>query len=413
MGSTVILGYALQAVLAIGILASAFYYVASVFAARAFSRRKLTNGHAGDAQSLPPVSVLKPLKGLEVDLYDNLATFCRQDYPRFEVVFGVADPHDPAIEVVHKLERDFPALTIRLVVDPRIYGANYKISNLHNMVQIAEHDVFVLADSDIRVTPDYIRRLVAQLKDPAVGVVTCVYRAVNTGGIPTLVESLFINADFAPSICVARYVETTAYAFGATIAVRRSVLHEIGGFLRLVDYLADDFYLGYHAVERGYRIVIADLIVETVLAVGTWRRLFDHQLRWARTYRSVRPVSYFGLGVTHGSMWAILNVVVNLGAPWSVAAAIALFAIRVATAHQIANRYFHAPMSWLEALCVIPKDLFAGAIWFFAFLGNTVRWSGHEFRITRNGKMVRVDAPTIPVPPYDEPTPESGSRASL
>jgi ceramide glucosyltransferase len=381
----------IQLVLAVGILASLVFYLIGYWGARSFfAGARKANGSVRDDASLPGVSVLKPLKGLDVDLYENLSTFCRQDYPKFQIVFGVADPHDPAVKVVRRLQRYYPSVRIDLVIDGRVYGTNYKISNLHNMYRAAAHEVIVIADSDIRVRSDYLRRIVTQLDDPQVGVVTCLYRAVNTGGLPTLVESLFINTDFAPMVLVARVVEKPSYAFGATMALRRTTLDEIGGFLPLANYLADDYYLGHRVAERGYRLALSDLVVETVLAVGSWRRLLDHQLRWARTYRNCRPGGYFGSIVTHGTLWASLNLLYNHFSPGACLVAAFTYAVRMTVASTIANHYIHAPLQWREALLVPVKDLFVSTIWGLCFLGDTVRWSGHEFRVLKDGQMVRV-----------------------
>ncbi|MFN8644482.1 MAG: glycosyltransferase, partial [Candidatus Binatia bacterium] len=223
----------LQIPIALGLIASAVFYAIEIWSAHQFFRPRPV--------TLPPfrpsVSVLKPLKGIDIELYENLATFCRQIYPEFEIICGVADPEDPAIEIVRRLQRDFPKVALSLVVDSRVYGTNYKVSNLHNMYQHARHDVIVLADSDIRVGPEYLAHVVEPLRNRQVGVSTCLYRAVNTGGLPTLVESLFINTDFANLVMLARKVEKASYAFGATIALRREVLEEIGGFLPIANLL--------------------------------------------------------------------------------------------------------------------------------------------------------------------------------
>jgi len=387
----------IQLLLGLGILVSLWYYLTSYYGARDFFRRSQP---LADDATLPGVTILKPLKGLDVDLFDNLSTFCRQDYPTFQVIFGVADADDPALQIVRRLREQYPRVRIDLVVDGRIYGTNYKVSNLHNMYQQAAHEVIVLADSDIRVRSDYLRRIVAPLRDPRIGIVTCMYRAVNSGGLPTLIESLSINTDFTPSILVARLVEARRYAFGATIALRRAVLEEVGGFLALSNLLADDYFLGNRVAARGYTVALSDLVVETVLAVGSWQRLLDHQLRWARTYRSTRPGGYFALVLTHGSLWATLNLFYNhfSGGAWAVAAL--TYGLRMVTASVIANRYLHAPQRFAETLLVPLKDLFVSAVWLLAFLGNTVHWSGHEFRVLKNGEMVPVAPPAAaqPVP---------------
>jgi ceramide glucosyltransferase len=380
----------IQVLLAVGIGVSSLYYLTCYLGARTFFRP--TWGAQGDlkAEAYPGVTILKPLKGLEPGLYDNLASFCRQDYPRFQVVFGVADADDEAVGIVRQLQGDFPAVDIDLVIDGRIYGSNYKISNLHNMYQAARHDLLVIADSDIRVPPGYLKHTIRELAEPGVGIVTSLYRAASTGGLPTLIESLFVNTDFAPSILVARIVETRRYAFGASIALRRSVLEEAGGFLSLANYLADDYYLGNRVAARGYRIALSSLVVETVLAVGSWKRLLDHQLRWARTYRSCRPASYFALIITHGTFWATANLLWNAFNPLAWATAAVVYGLRVITARAVADRYLGAPLSWHQALLVLPKDLFTSLIWLLCFLDDTVRWSGNEFRVLRDGQMIRV-----------------------
>lgn len=391
-------GHLIQLILAIGILASVFFYLVGYYGAwDFFGRAQHGVRPERDDASLPTVSILKPLKGLDVDLFENLSSFCRQDYPTFQIVFGVADAGDPAVRVVRQLQAHYPSVRIDLVVDGRIYGTNYKISNLHNMYRAAKHDVIVIADSDIRVRSDYLRRLVTQLDDPQVGLVTTLYRAVNTGGLSTLLESLFINTDFAPMVLVARIVEKPTYAFGATMALRRSTLEAIGGFLPLANYLADDYYLGHRIAERGYRLALSDVVVETVLAVGGWRRLFDHQLRWARTYRNCRPGGYFGSILTHGTLWATLNLLYNHFGPVACLVATAVYAVRISVASRIATRYLHAPLRWHEAWLVPLKDLFVSAVWALCFLGDTVHWSGHEFRVLKDGQMVRV-SPPVPQP---------------
>lgn len=385
----------LQVPIALGLIASAVFYVIEMWSAHQFFRPR----PIACPPFHPPVTVLKPLKGIDVELYENLATFCQQIYPNFEIICGVADPADPAIEVVRRLQRDFPKVRLSLVVDGRVYGTNYKVSNLHNMYQHAKHDIVVLADSDIRVGPEYLARVVEPLRNPQVGVSTCLYRAVSTGGLPTLVESLFINTDFANLVMLARKVEKASYAFGATIAMRREVLEEIGGFLPIANLLADDYEIGYRAFQRGYVNELSSEVVDTVLSVGTWRRLYDHQLRWARTYRVNRPGGYFGSILTHGTFWALLNVLVNGFSPLSCAASGALLALRYAAAARMAWTHLKTDHGVAALALVAPKDLFVTAVWFAAFTGNTVVWSGHRFEVDRAGAMQDLTAaPTVATP---------------
>jgi ceramide glucosyltransferase len=396
----------IQLLITAGLVFSICYYLASWFGARDFfaAARRRQNGSQG---VLPTVTVLKPLKGLDVDLYDNLVSFCRQDYPTFQLVFGVADQHDPAVAVVRRLQAAHPEVAIDLVIDGRRYGTNHKVSNLHNMSGAARHDVIVIADSDIRVGRDYLRRIVAPLQDPRVGAVTCLYRAVTSGGMPTLIESLFINTDFSPSVLVARLVETRRYAFGATIALRRSVLAEIGGFLPLATYLADDYYLGHRVAERHYEVALSDVVVETVLAVGSWRRLLEHQLRWARTYRTSRPASYFALVFTYGTLWATLNLLYNHGSTRAAAASALVYGLRMCTAGVIAKSFLQARLRLRDVLLVPIKDLLLSLVWALAFAGDTVHWSGNAFRVTKNGELLEApatDAAAVPTLAYSAST---------
>ena len=397
----------LQVVIAVGMLASAVFYVIEVWSARQFFRAS----SKPLAPFQPPVTVLKPLKGVDVQLYENLATFCRQIYPQFEIICGVADADDPAVEVVRQLQRDFPRVALSLVVDGRIYGANYKVSNLHNMYQHARHDIIVLADSDIRVGPEYLARVVEPLRNRRVGVSTCLYRAVSTGGLPTLVESLFINTDFANLVMLARKVEKASYAFGATIALRREVLEEIGGFLPIANLLADDYEIGYRAFQRGYVNELSTEVVDTVLSVGSWRRLYDHQVRWARTYRVNRPGGYFGSILTHGTFWALANVLLNAFSPLSLLASAGLLVLRYVAAGRMAWNHLKTDHSWAELALVAPKDLFVTAVWFAAFAGNTVVWSGHRFQVQKSGEMVDLTS-TPPMATPDAAPDRLEGRAS-
>jgi ceramide glucosyltransferase len=396
----------LQIPILVGLAASAIFYVIELYSARQFFRPRplAASGYR------PAVSVLKPLKGLDIELYDNLRTLCEQRYAApFQLLFGVADADDPAVAVVRRLQREFPKLDIDLIIDGRVYGANYKVSNLHNLYRHAKHDVIVLADSDIRVGPNYLTRIVEPLQDRQAGLVTCIYRAINTGGLPTLVESLFVNTDFAALVMLARKIEKSSYAFGATIAMRREMLDEIGGFLPIANLLADDYELGYRISQRGYRLELSSETVDTVLAVGTWRRLIDHQLRWARTYRVNRPGGYFGSILTHGTFWAVFNVLYNGFSPLSCAASAVVIGLRYLIAARMAWTHLHTDLTWPQLLLVAPKDLLLTGVWFAAFLGNEVVWSGHRFAVQKTGEMVDLTEPVQPVAD-GEPRPEAARR---
>ena len=373
----------MQVVLAFGLIIATLFYLVVLYSAHEFFRARRAVSDAG----LPePVTILKPLKGMDVGLYENLRSLCRQEYPSFQLITGVADPQDPAVAVVQRLQRDYPEHNIELVVDERVYGTNRKISNLYNMYARAKHDIIVFADSDIRVEPNYLRRLVTALHD-GVGLVTCPYRAVTSGGVPSLIESLFINTDFFALVMAARKIERSTYAFGSTIAVRRRVLEEVGGFLPLANYLADDYQLGHQIAARGYRLALSSMTVDTIIAVDTWRQLLTHQLRWARTYRICRPVGYFASILTHGTSWALANVLYHQFSPLSCALSLGVIGLRYVGAATLSWRYLRTNLRPAELLLIVPKDLLVTLMWLLAFLGTAVRWSGRRFRVRPDGAM--------------------------
>ena len=368
------------------LLASTLYYLFTVYAAwRLFRQTAVPH-----FDSLPPVSIFKPLKGAPRDLYTNLASFCQLDYPTFQLLCGVQDPQDPAIAVVQCLQRDFPTCDIALVINPEVIGNNYKVSTLYHLSHVAKHELFVITDSDVCVEPGYLRAVLRPLAAPGVGLVTCPYRASTARPFPALLESLIINTAFTPSVLVASQLEPTNYAFGATIAVKRQCLDAIGGFATLADYLADDYYLGHLVAQVGYRIQIVPYVVETQPEVATLAGLLHHQLRWARTQRNCRPGGYVGTCATHGTVWALLGLCLFWSSPF----------IRVLSFSALGIRFFSAAVvSWiflrtslpLSSLLFVPvADMVSFLVWCLSLGGKTVRWREYTFRVQNNGKMIRV-----------------------
>lgn len=362
------------------------YYLFTLYAARRLFRSKPITPTA-----LPPVSLLKPLKGASADLYDYLASFCRLNYPQLQLLCGVRDPRDPAIAIVQRLQSDFPHREIVLVVNPEVIGSNYKVSTLHHLFRLAKHDILVITDSDVAVTPDYLQALIPSLSNPQVGLVTCPYRGGALSPFASLIESLLINTGFASMIIVASQVEKTTYAFGATIAVKRQALEKIGGFAALANYLADDYYLGNLVSRAGYEIRLVPHVVETHPGVSGLKDLLHHQLRWARTQRLCRPSGYFGTLVTYGTMWAILSVVLfpSSLALWQLA--LATIGVRLYTTSIISDFFLDATVTrrflWLVPL----TDILSFLIWCVSLRGNTVRWGEYKFRVHRTGKMEQLE----------------------
>lgn len=361
------------------------YYLFTLYAARRLFRQAPTT-----TSQLPPVTFLKPLKGASNDLYQHLASFCRVNYPTFQLLCGVRDPHDPAIAVVQQLRNDFPQCDITLLVNPEVIGSNYKVSTLHHLVRYAKHDIVVITDSDVEVQPEYLRRIIPPLMDSRVGLVTCPYRADAISPAPAMLESLLINTGFASMILVASQVEKTTYAFGATMAVKRAALEKIGGFAALADYLADDYFLGNLVARAGYPVRILPHVVATHPGVTSLRDLFHHQLRWARTQRLCRAGGYLGTLVTYGTVWALLGVLLFPASSTLWQLALATIGLRLYSTAVVSTFYLNATVTRRFLYLVPLTDILSFVIWCLSLRGDIVRWGEYTFHVRRDGKMARV-----------------------
>ena len=352
-------------------------------------RRRATRAAAPPAHR-PAVTVLKPLCGVEAGTYDCLRSFCALTYPRYEIVFGVQDPADPAVAIAERLVREFPSLRLRIVADRRQHGTNRKVSNLINMLGVAAYDHLVLADSDIRVAPRYLDAVIAPLLEPGVGVVTTAYRAVARPGLASWLAATFVNDWFYPSVCVAAAFGSREFAFGATIALRRDALEAIGGFEAIADQLADDYALGEETRRRGLRTVLAAVEVETVVEERSLRDSLRHLLRWLRTIRAVRPAGYAASLVTFGvPVAAIGAVLAGGGPPAAVALGIAALA-RLVLHYEVRGR--GAP--WWDWLALPLGDSLSLALWCWGFVTRSVRWHGDRYRLAGDGAFQRYEDST-------------------
>ncbi len=372
----------------LGSVFSAGYQLFQLFAVWLFFRRARRSAARG---ILPPVTILKPLKGPGIDLYENLASFCRQDYPApVQIVFGVEDLSDAAVSVVHRVRRDHPGVDIVLAVGSAP-GVNRKVANLRQMMRHAKHGVLVMSDSDIRVGADYLRTLVAPLTEPSVGLTTCLYRGHAPLGMASVVESLFINTDFMPMVLTAQLVQKFEYAYGASIAFKREALEQIGGFGAFADHLADDYELGNRIARAGWRLVLLPYVVETVLDSATFADVWRHQVRWARTYRVCQPAGWFASILTHTMAFGVLAAVV-LGGWGGLAMLFGALAMRwlslAVTLHMLGDV---ESRRWLWVVPV--KDLASTAIWAAAWMGREVEWSGRRLRVEGDGRMVPLGVP--------------------
>jgi ceramide glucosyltransferase len=376
----------------VGALAGGGYYLACLWSAWSYLRdtQLRLSEQATLSVSLPPVSILKPLKGVDPEIYESFRSHCDQDFPAdYEIIFGVSEADDPAVQVVKRLQREFPQRQIELVVCSERLGVNVKVSNLVQMLRTARYDCLILNDSDIQVDSDYLRRVVSPLNDPDVGVVTCLYRGIASATLGSCLESLGISTDFAAGVLVARLMEGgLRFGLGSTLAFRRSDLQAIGGFESLVDYLADDYELGKRIGELGRRGILSEVVVATFLPPYTLKQFFHHQLRWARSIRDSRRGGYIGLLLTFGLPWAIVAALTQYDAIWPWALLTAVIALRVAVALAVGLKVLgdRQILSWLFMLPL--RDFAAVVVWFASFGGNTIDWRGDTFAL-RNGKLIR------------------------
>lgn len=361
------------------------YGVISLWCARSyFNREKRAADHT------PPITILKPVKGMDAESFENFASFCGQDYPRYQIIFALASPDDPAIAVIERLRSSFPAVDMELVVDGRIYGPNYKVCNLMNAWPKAKHDVVIVCDSDIRVGDNYLREVAAEFADPAVGLVTSLYRSSAIHGAAAAVEAMGFTAEMVPNVMVALRLEGLSFALGASMAVRREVLEEIGGFSALVDYLADDYQLGNKVHRSGWRLALSDYFVESVLHRERLATILSRQLRWARTMRVSRPGGYFASGITQPFPAALLALIVSGFSGYGLVAALLLYGVRSLAALSFSRCYLrdNTLPRWLWLLPL--RDMLAFSTWVLAFTGQKVRWRGHLFRLLPGGKIVEL-----------------------
>jgi ceramide glucosyltransferase len=378
----------IEVVAAAGTAASIAYYVLCLWSASRFLRARRAAGEG--ARPAQAVSILKPLRGTDPEMYESFRSHCLQDYPDYEIIFGVSDASDPAIQLVERLKTEFPQRAIRLMVCRENLGANTKVSNLAQMVREARFEYLVVNDSDIRVEPEYLRRVLAPLAGPTIGLVTCLYRGIANSTLGSRLEALGISTDFAAGVLAAQTVEHgIRFGLGSTLAFRRRDLQSIGGFDAIVDYLADDYQLGSRIAALGLKIELSDVVVETFLPRYTLRGFLDHQLRWARTVRDSRFWGYVGLGLTFGLPWAALTLISAKGASWAWALLACTAAMRIAVA-VLVGKWVLRDRQVMRSLAWMPlRDLFALAVWIVSFVGHSVVWRGDRFRL-ENGTLKQM-----------------------
>lgn len=340
---------------------------------------------------MPPVSILKPVRGADREAYKNFASFCCLDYPAYEIVFAVSDPRDPAVPIIEKLQEDFPERNIRLLTYIANRGANNKVNSLCALVKEARHNLLAISDSDVRVDRDYLRHVVAPFVDSSVGVVTTFYRAVYPKGLVSSLDALGMYAESAPAALVARKLEgKMQFAFGWTMATTKSVLSAIGGFESMANHHSDDFELGNRISRRGYRVELMRTPVWMVFSEETASEHIRHELRWAIGLRNVRPTGYLGMALTHGLPWTLLACFVAVQAGWSIVALTYLLAYLILRLGLVwtTGAWGFGDKQVGKKLYLVPlRDALSFATWFAGLFLDKIVWRGLSYHV-RKGLLV-------------------------
>jgi ceramide glucosyltransferase len=361
------------------------YYLLSLYSSWRFFRKRTGAASPGFT---PPISNLKPIRGLDPDAYENFASLCRQDYPQYELLFCVGGLQDPAVPVIEQLATDFPNRKIRLVIGSNRTGANDKVAKLAHLVAEAQYEHLVINDSDVRVGPDYFRTVIAPLRDPKVGGVTCLYIA-STETFAEKLHWLGIISDFFPSILTARQLDGVKFALGTTIATTRTALAEFGGYDAIINRPADDLLVGRMIVEQGREMELLPYSVATVADFGSFRELFNKRLRWTVVMRHLRPAGHLGLLFTQGLAWSCVAVAADPTVTTAATYFTLYLVLRLAMTWLVGSWGLKRRDLWFKMPLFVVWDAVAFALWLISFTRDTIHWRDGRYQI-RGGQLVPV-----------------------
>ena len=362
------------------------YYALATWAALAFFRRERARR---PSNYTPPASVIKPVRGVDFGSYENFASFCRQDYPDHEILFAVNDDRDPALPLIQQIIADFPERRIRVLVGSENIGANRKVNKLARLAREAKHEVLVLSDGDVRVAPNYLREVVAPLVDPKIGAVTSSYRAISEKNIWAEIEAVGASSDFFAGVLMAEWTEGIRFALGASIATTKEWVSKIGGFEALAGALADDYELGNRIARASGEVMLSRDAVWTMYPAQSARGFWDHQVRWARTVRLCRPVSYLGLLFTQGLPWMVLAIVVVPSRLIAASYILGYLILRFAMAWTVGIWGVRDEVLSRKIWLVPLRDAIHFVIWLASFGSNRIKWDSTEYAI-RKGQMIPI-----------------------
>jgi ceramide glucosyltransferase len=388
--------YTLLAVALLGILSSTVYLGLVLLGVRSFhsDAHKARQSAPQNAQ-LPPVSVIKPVHGLEPRLKENIESFFKQDYPSYEILFGADTADDAALEIVREISGRYPQIRSQIIVHGVPPWPNPQTYSLHTLSQAAQHDFIVASDSDVEVSPSYLREVIAPLLDPKVGMVTCLYRGYNVGDFWSEQSAFCMSVEEPAGVLVANLLEGMKFGLGPTIAVRKDSLERIGGYAKFYDYSANDFILGNLIHKEGYRVVLSNHVIDHIVNQSTFRRMWQNQLRWAITARYCRPKGHIGMGLIFAMPFGILGFAAAafLGHPVFGASLLVL---------AVLNRLIEAwAVGWtvlrdarlLPRMWVYPiRDLLGFCVWCASFMDTRIAWRNSKFELQGERMVLRKTA---------------------
>lgn len=369
-------------------LAPMVYYITGILAALRFFKRERARILP---EFTPPVSLLKPVRGLDFDSYENFLSFCQQDYPEYEILFCVNEMSDSAVPIIQRIIAEHPERRIRIFSNAPQIGSNRKINNLALLAREAQHEIVVQSDGDVRVGPKYLREVVAPFADSSVGATSCFYRGIVERNLGAELEAVGATSDFFAGALIADWKEGVTFALGASVTTTKSCLKRIGGYEALANLLADDYEIGNRIHRAGGKVLLSREPVWTTYSAQTFKTFWEHQLRWARTVRFCRPISFLGLVFTHGLPWAILATMASPN-------------FEIAATYLLAYVVLRFTMAWIvgvwgigdavlsQKMWLIPlRDAIHFAVWLFSFASNRVIWGNSEF-LLKGGEMIELRA---------------------
>lgn len=369
-------------------LSLGYCLVSTRYSARFFAERRQLQVCS---EYLPPVSIIKPITRADGEQIENFISFFEQDYPAFEVVFSLSRSDETLVSVLESLRNRFPTTDICWVLNDKNPGPNYKVGNLIGAIRKAKFDTVIISDSDIRVGPDYLTRIVSAFRQEGADVVTCLYRSTRIGNIPSALHALTIQTDFIPNVIMGYELEGISYAFGATICTSKTVINKFGGLEPIRDYLADDYQIGYLARQKGFEVHLSKHLIDHHSPFADFSDYFFHQLRWAVTQRVCRPWGYFASGITHGVSLATIFLFINGFSLLASAVFTMTLMVRLLCFNFLNRRAIHNAEAARYAWLIPVRDWLSSLIWCISLFTDRVRWQQRRFRVVRGGRIYELN----------------------